>query len=74
MLVLKRKKDESIMIGENIKITVLQCDDGNVKIGIEAPQNIKIHREEILTEIIDENKHAIKINKDLIDQLGDAWK
>lgn len=47
MLVLSRKSNESIMIDHNIKITVLQATDHSVRIGISAPKNIKIHREEI---------------------------
>ena len=74
MLVLKRKKDESIIIGDNIKITIIQCDDGNVKLGIDAPKNVKVHREEVLLEIINENKDAIKVNKDAIKDLKDMWK
>ena len=47
MLVLSRKAEESMYIGDNIKITVLDIRGGQVRIGITAPQDIKIHREEV---------------------------
>ena len=51
MLVLSRKAEESMYIGDDIKITVLDIRGGQVRIGITAPQNIKIHREEIYNRI-----------------------
>ena len=47
MLVLSRKAEESMYIGDDIKITVLDIRGGQVRIGITAPQDIKIHREEV---------------------------
>ena len=47
MLVLSRKAEESMFIGDDIKITVLDIRGGQVRIGITAPQDIKIHREEV---------------------------
>lgn len=58
MLVLTRKTNESIMIGNKIKISVIQCEDGKVKLGIEAPNDVKIHREEVFNTIKEENKQA----------------
>ena len=51
MLVLSRKAEESMFIGDNIKITVLDIRGGQVRIGITAPQDIKIHREEVYDRI-----------------------
>lgn len=51
MLVLSRKAEESMFIGDDIKITVLDIRGGQVRIGITAPQDIKIHREEIYDRI-----------------------
>jgi carbon storage regulator len=52
MLVLSRKKSEVIRIGEDIKITVVSIEQGyKVKIGIDAPQNVAVHREEVYHEI-----------------------
>ena len=47
MLVLSRKAEESMYIGNDIKITVLDIRGGQVRIGITAPQEVKIHREEV---------------------------
>lgn len=52
------------MIGNNIKITILQCEDGKVKLGIDAPKSIKIHREEIFNDIRRENQEAYNISLD----------
>ncbi|MFT9494657.1 carbon storage regulator CsrA [Anaerosolibacter sp.] len=60
MLVLSRKKDESIMINGNIEIKVIAVEDGKVKLGISAPKEIDIHRKEVYLEIQDENKEAAK--------------
>ena len=51
MLVLTRKVDESIIIGDNIKITVVDIRGDQAKIGIEAPQEISVHREEVYLEM-----------------------
>tara|TARA_B100001057_G_C22115048_1_gene668501 strand:+ start:348 stop:515 length:168 start_codon:yes stop_codon:yes gene_type:complete len=54
MLVLSRKAEESMFIGDDIKITVLDIRGGQVKIGITAPQEVKIHREEVLKRLAKE--------------------
>jgi len=51
MLVLSRKAEESMYIGDDIKITVLDIRGGQVRIGITAPQNVSIHREEVYNKI-----------------------
>lgn len=50
MLVLSRKKNESIFVNNNIKITIVEIAENRVRIGIEAPKDIPIHREENLTK------------------------
>lgn len=57
MLCLSRKIDEVIMIGSDIRIKVLEITStGKVRLGIEAPRSISIHREEIYNQIIKEGK------------------
>ena len=60
MLVLARKIDESIVIGENITIKVISIDKGVVKFGIEAPRDISIVRSELLEDIKKSNIAASK--------------
>ncbi len=55
MLVLGRYKDESIIIGDDIKVTIVDVKGDKVKLGIDAPRSIPVHREEIY-EIIQEEK------------------
>lgn len=47
MLILRRKKDESILIGDNIRITIVDCASDGVRIAIDAPRQISILREEL---------------------------
>ncbi len=58
MLILTRKKNESIIINDNIEIMVIETDDGKVKLGINAPKAVKIHRKEVYESIIKENQEA----------------
>ena len=51
MLVLSRKAEESMYIGDDIKITVLDIRGGQVRIGITAPRDIRVHREEVYNRI-----------------------
>ena len=58
MLVLTRKLGESIAIDDHIKITVVQIKGKQVRLGIQAPKETKIHREEVYSAIQDQNKEA----------------
>ena len=60
MLVLSRKLDESIVIGENITIKVVSIEKGMVKLGIDAPKEVSIIRNELLEDIKDANIAASK--------------
>lgn len=57
MLILTRKVGESIMIGESVEVKVLGLRAGQVKIGIEAPKDLKVHREEIYERIRSEQEN-----------------
>ncbi|WP_391120324.1 carbon storage regulator CsrA [Psychrobacillus sp. L3] len=70
MLVLSRKKDESIMIGDQIELKILSVDGDQVKIGIIAPKNVKVYRSEVYESIQQQNKEALNISKSLIEQLS----
>ena len=66
MLIVTRKKGQSIMIGDDIEITVSKLDDGSVKLGINAPKDMTILRKELYEEVKNENKAAVNINMDML--------
>lgn len=53
MLVLTRRENESLMIGDNIKLTILAVKGGQVRVGIDAPKHVSIHRQELLIDAKD---------------------
>jgi carbon storage regulator len=70
VLVLTRKKNESIVINDNIEITIVDVQGDQVRIGINAPKNVSIYRKEIFLEIQAENKKAANVKSiDLKDLL-----
>ncbi len=73
MLILRRKKNESLLIGENIRITVIDCAGDGVRLAIDAPKQISILREE-LSEAEQSNKVAIKPQIDSVMQLQSILK
>jgi len=75
MLVLARKLDESIVIGENITVKVISIDKGVVKLGIDAPSNISIVRNELLEDVKDSNIASSKeVGLDKLSQLTKILK
>ena len=58
MLILSRKVDEKIKIGDNITITLIDVRGDEVKIGVEAPKNVKVFRQEVFNAIQTENREA----------------
>jgi carbon storage regulator len=69
MLIITRKKGESLMIGDNIEIIISKIDDGSVKIGIKAPRDIQILRKELYEEVERENKEATKIDISMLSNI-----
>ncbi|UZJ79691.1 carbon storage regulator CsrA [Fictibacillus sp. KU28468] len=69
MLVLTRKSKEGIQIGDDIEITILGVEGDQVKLGINAPKQVEIHRKEIYLAIKEENNAASNTSISLIDQL-----
>lgn len=67
MLVLSRKKGESIVIQDNITITVLSVDGENVRIGVSAPRDIDIFRKEVYEVILQNNQNALVKPADMED-------
>jgi len=74
MLVLSRKKNESIIIGDDIEIVIVDVKGEQVKIGVKAPKSITVHRAEVYEEIQKENQEAAKIKATKMTGLGDLFK
>ncbi|MCP3740176.1 carbon storage regulator CsrA [Rossellomorea sp. BNER] len=66
MLILTRKSGEAIQIGEDIEIVIKQISGDQVKLGINAPEHVEIHRKEIYLDIQSENQNASKGVADLL--------
>ncbi len=62
MLVLSRQRDESIIIGENIVVTIVDIRGDKVRLGIEAPTEIPVHRREVFEAIQRENQRASQLD------------
>lgn len=69
MLVITRKKGESILIGDDIEITLVKVEDGTVKVAIDAPKSVRILRKELYEEIKKENREAMDFNPDILKDL-----
>jgi len=69
MLILTRKLGQSVTIGDDIKITVLEIHGRQVRLGITAPQRVMVHREEIYQRIQEENKKAAMTNTADLDKV-----
>lgn len=66
MLILNRKIDEAIVINENITIRILDIVDGKVKIGIDAPRDINILRQEVYDAVKAENQASISTDDNIL--------
>lgn len=73
MLILTRKSGEGINIGDDIKITIMEIKGRQVKVGIEAPPELMIHREEIYAKIMEENRLAARLNSESFEKIKDIF-
>ncbi len=71
MLVLSRQRDETIVIGDDIEITVVDIRGDKVRLGINAPRSVQVHRKEVYDAIKRENAQASQFR---VDDLSDADK
>ena len=74
MLILSRKTDQQIKIGDNITLTIIDIRGDQVKIGVEAPKNVKDFRHEVFAAIQSENKAASSVDEDKIGALSAMLK
>jgi carbon storage regulator len=66
MLVLTRRAGESVMIGDNVTITVLEARGDVIRLGIQAPRDVQVHREEIYRELQAANREAASPSEDAV--------
>ena len=76
MLILTRKPGESVYIGDNVKITIVEIKGHQIRIGIDAPKDLRIYREEIWLQILEENKRAAQSSETTdedLENLSQVW-
>ena len=73
MLILTRRPGESILIGDDIEVTITSIDQNKVRVGIKSPAQIPIYREELYRRIQKENRAAALIGKDEFESLLDIY-
>ncbi|WOV88355.1 carbon storage regulator CsrA [Sporosarcina oncorhynchi] len=69
MLVLSRKTNETIKIGDNIELRILEVKGDTIRIGIEAPKSVDILRGELVQSITDTNTESMSVNLDIFAEL-----
>ena len=74
MLVLTRKTGDGVVIGDDITIKIIEIKGGNIRIGIDAPKDCKIYRQEIYEKICQENREAMQWQLDDLDVLAPPTK
>ena len=74
MLVLTRKTGESIVIGNDIRVTVLEMQGRQIRLGIDAPTDVSVHRGEVYERIREENELAAAAGREELQSLSRAWK
>lgn len=72
MLVLSRRAGESVVLGDDITVTVLEVRGDVVRIGIDAPRSLKVHRSELLAQLEESNKQAASPSDDVVAELSKA--
>ncbi len=70
MLVLTRRSQQSIMIGKDVVITVLEVRGDQVRIGVSAPRDVEVHREEVFLELQESNRSAASPSPAALSALG----
>lgn len=74
MLVLSRRIGESVVVGDNITLTVLEVRGDVVRVGIDAPRSVSVHRAELLAELASSNKESASPSEAAVASLTEALK
>ena len=74
MLILTRKLGESITIGDAIRITIVSVEGSQVRLGIDAPREIAVHREEVYGRIQEENRRAAMAKRADLKKIAQVWR
>jgi carbon storage regulator len=74
MLVLSRRPGESVVLGEDITITVLEVRGDVVRVGIDAPRSLKVHRAELLVQLEESNREAASPSDDAVASIAKALR
>lgn len=69
MLILSRKKEEQIVIGDDVVVTIIDLDTDKVKIGIDAPKNVKVFRKELIEDVKSSNVEAVSASVSMFGEL-----
>ncbi|GIF06089.1 carbon storage regulator CsrA [Actinoplanes siamensis] len=70
MLVLTRRAGESVMIGDDVVITVLEARGDVIRLGIQAPRDVQVHREEVYRELQEANREAASPSDEAVDAIA----
>lgn len=74
MLVVRRKEGESLLIGDNVEIKIIEVENGSVKIAIEAPKEVTILRGELYNQIKEENKESSELDLSILKKFNRKQK
>lgn len=74
MLVLSRRAGESVVVGDDITVTILEVRGDVVRVGIDAPRSVKVHRAELLAELASSNQSAASPTDDAVSSLTEALR
>lgn len=74
MLVLSRRVGESVVVGDDVTLTILEVRGDVVRVGIQAPRSVQVHRAELLEELASTNKSAASPSEDAVASLSRALR
>jgi carbon storage regulator len=74
MLVLSRRVGESVVIGDDVTVTILEVRSDGIRIGIDAPRSVAVHRAELLVELEESNKEAASPSEESVSSLAEELR